>query len=83
MVRAELLPQRGCRSGYAEHRPPTGTRQRVSSCSHDATQRIPRVRSSHGPDPHLHIVGRLMDRLRDRVILITGSTGIAAATAAR
>ena len=28
MVRAESLPQRGCRSGYMEHRRPTGARQR-------------------------------------------------------
>ena len=37
MVRAESLPQRGSRSGYAEHRPLNGARQRVSSSSLHAT----------------------------------------------
>jgi len=83
MVRAESLPQRGCRSGYMEHRPRMSTRQRVSSCSDHAMALTTRVRSSHGHDPHLDDGPRLMDRLRDRVCLVTGSTGMAAAAAFR
>jgi NAD(P)-dependent dehydrogenase (short-subunit alcohol dehydrogenase family) len=70
MVRAESLPQRGCRSGYGKHRP---------RC----------VASSMGPtepvasrDARAH-PGQSMNRLRERVCLVTGSTGIAAASARR
>jgi NAD(P)-dependent dehydrogenase (short-subunit alcohol dehydrogenase family) len=50
---------------------------------HRSTAHRQRVRSSHAPVRPSRLRQRVMERLRDRVCLITGSTGIAAASARR
>ena len=80
MVRAELLPQRG--AGRDERRI-DAPRRSVNGSPDGDDAGGQRVRSGHALDPRPLGRRHLMERLRDRVCLVTGSTGIAAASARR
>ena len=80
MVRAESLPQRG--AGRDERRI-DAPRRSVNGSPDGDDAGGQRVRSGHALDPRPLGRRQLMERLRDRVCLVTGSTGIAAASARR
>jgi len=80
MVRAESLPQRG--AGRDERRI-DALRRSVNGSPYRDDASSQRVRSGHALDARPAGRHHLMERLRDRVCLVTGSTGIAAASARR
>jgi NAD(P)-dependent dehydrogenase (short-subunit alcohol dehydrogenase family) len=80
MVRAESLPQRG--AGRDEPRI-DAPRRSVNGSPNGDDAGGQRVRSGHALDHRPPGRCHLMERLRDRVCLVTGSTGIAAASARR
>ena len=83
MVRAESLPQRGAgRDEWSIDRRARRRQWAVRGHRRFADNApAERVRSSHAPMRPSPDRQRVMERLRDRVCLVTGSTGIAAASA--